>query len=73
MKKGLVSKEKFIELYEPFRMISVKKGQWFAICCEDDLMQSEEDFEEEKRFMAGVWNTKEEALKELTHDPFAWV
>ena len=50
--------------------IIIKKGQWYYTCCESDLYEAEEDFEDKIYFdddgLEGlntkVFNTKEEAL-----------
>ena len=43
----------------------IKKGQWYTICCEIDLTQAEEDLEKDDDIGIRVWNSKEEALKDL--------
>lgn len=50
-------------------MALVKKGQWYSYCCEEDLYQATEDFEEDEEncgmTFIGVWDSHEEALSEI--------
>lgn len=47
---------------EPWAPVTVKKGQWYCHCCEQDLCQAEEDetfaFEDDGIRPVGVWDTE---------------
>lgn len=46
-------------------MKEVKKGQWYALCCEQDLEKAEYDFIDDEDLYVGPWETKKEALEAL--------
>ena len=49
------------------KMTKIKKGQWYSICCHEDLCQAEED-EEFEDFSVQVFDTREDGLRTIAAD-----
>lgn len=49
-------------------MSIVKKGQWYSLCCHEDLCEADEDEEIDDDFSVQIFATREEGLKAIAND-----